>query len=123
MITSEARISPTTASRMKPLRRRSDMRREGTDPGGLGGRGQHDEQAPVVVVGGEQVGGRPGGEIALGMDLDRLLAYAHAPLQRGGDVVGLVLPPQSEDLVDRPADDLFLTESGQLARAAAEPDQ
>src|SRR5437764_12564981 len=111
----EAMASPATTSRMKTLRRRSLM---GSSSRLLGG-GEDDEQAAVVVVGREQVGRGPGGQVTLGVHLDRLVQHAHAPLQRGGDLVVAVLELQPQDLGDGAADDLLLGQAGQLGRAAA----
>ena len=50
--------------------------------------GREDEQhAAVVVVGREQVGLRLRGQVALGVDLDRLVELADAPLEHGRDGV------------------------------------
>src|SRR3954447_10446710 len=118
MTTTEAMSRPRTSSRIRPLRRRSVIR----GPTLLLGR-QDDEQAAVVVVGREEVGGRARGEGPLRVDSHRLAQHANAPLQRGGDLVAAVVELQAEHLVDRAPDDLLLLEAGELERAAAGADR
>src|SRR4051794_15441907 len=107
--------SAPTRSRMKKLRRRSVIRASGS----LLLRGQDEEQTPVVVVGGKEVGGRLRGQIALRIHLDRLAQLAHAPLQDGGDVVLAVGELQAQDVVGGPPNDLLLLEAGELERSLA----
>ena len=63
---------------------------------------EHDEDtAFLVVVRREDVGDRPGGQIALGVHLDGLALHAHLPLERGANVIVPVVEPQPEDVVHR----------------------
>src|SRR5918995_894888 len=61
MTASDAAIRPTTVSRTKMLRRRSDMRAGDS----LLRRGEHEQEPAVLIVGGEHVRDRLGGQIAL----------------------------------------------------------
>ena len=45
------------------------------------------KQAPVVVIGRKQVRRRAGGQVTLRVDRDGLGEHAHAPFERGPDVV------------------------------------
>src|SRR4051794_10553392 len=116
MATPEATRIPRTMRRIRPLRRRSFT-------GLLLGRGEDEQQAAVVVVGREEVGRRPGRDVALGVDRDRLVALADAPLQGGADGVGVALGElQAEDLAGRAADHVLLVEAGELEGAPAQAD-
>ena len=53
----------------------------------------------------------------------RLVEHAHAPLERGGDVVAALVELEVEHVVHRTADHVEVTEPGELARAAACADQ
>ena len=63
-----------------------------------------------------------GGQVALGVDLDRLALHPDLPLQRGADVVGPVLEAQAEHLARRAAHHLLGLQAGELERAAAAVD-
>src|SRR3712207_1043702 len=109
----DAKSRPATSSRTKRLRRRSVT---GSAYSGLGR--QDEQHAAVVVVRREQVGLRLGGQVALGVDLHRLVELADAPLEHGLHGVGAVAEAQAEDLARGPADDLLVPEAGELERAA-----
>src|SRR5206468_6961801 len=101
-------MSPATRSRTKPWRWRSDigLRRMLEEGRGryrlsraptrgsavvVGGREHHEHPAVIVVVGGEDVGHRPGRKVVLGVHLDRLVLDPNLPFQRGTDVVAAVV--------------------------------
>src|SRR4051812_43628498 len=119
MTTADPIRRPRTRRRTKRLRRRSVTAMPAVS---LLGRGQHEQQSAVVVVRGEQVGGRLGRQVALGVDLHGLAERAHAPLQDGADVVGAVLEHEAQHLADVAADDALVVEARQLERAAATAD-
>src|ERR1700722_11830481 len=100
--TPETAIRPATSSRMNALRRRSDidyvrMLVRGRDGRGMRGRsmvaGRENNEDPafLVVIGRKDVGHRPRGKIALGVDLDRLALHADLPFKRSPDVIGPVV--------------------------------
>ena len=89
MITSAAApAAPTTSAMIARLRC------------AVGHRGrQHEQQPAVVVVGGEDVRLRRLGPVAFGVHDHLLVEHAHAPLERGADVVVAVLELEPEHLV------------------------
>src|SRR5688572_3825252 len=56
------------------------------------------------------------------MDDHGLVQDAHPPLQRGPDVVLVLLELEAQDVLDVASDDVLVAEPGQLARAAAGAD-
>src|SRR5215211_7158136 len=86
-------------------------------------RREHEQQAPVVVVGGEDVRLRRLGAVALRVYHHLLVEHPHAPLERRADVVvaGLELEPQH--LLRGPPDHVEVAQAGELAGAPAGADQ
>src|SRR4029077_124649 len=117
MTSAESTISPSTKSSTKRFLRRFICSALGR---------QDDQQSAVVVVGGEHVGDRLGGQVALGVDGHLFAERAHAPLERGLNRVGapvavevgglaavaLLQPLQAENLLHGAADHVLVGESG-----------
>src|SRR5215217_777127 len=90
---------------------------------GWSSRGQHEEQAAVVVIGGEDVSLRSLGTVPFGVHDHRLVEDANPPLERGGDVVASLVELELEDLVHGAPDHVEVTEPGEFPRAAPGADQ
>ena len=86
-------------------------------------RGQDEQQAAVVVIGGEDVCLRRLGAVTFRVHGHGLVQNADAPLESGADVVIPVLELEPEDLVDGPPDHLEIAEAGELPSAPPGADQ
>src|SRR5579862_5470813 len=102
-----------TKTRTKLLRARSLM----ANGEGSARRGEHEQEAAVVVVGREEVRGGPRGQVRFGAQHGGLAQRAHPPLEHGRDVVLVVVETQVQGLGDRLAEHLLLVVARQLEGA------
>ena len=98
---------------MNVLRRRSVIKLKRL----LSGR-QNEQQPAVVVVCRKEIGACFCWKVALGIDLDLLVERTDTPLQDGAYGVWLGDEAEPENISDRPTDDAFIIEAGQLKGAA-----
>src|SRR4051794_39895428 len=89
-----------SASRTNTTPRIARFRRRSVKAGALL-RGQHEQQAAVIVIGGKDVCLCRLGPVALRVHDHMLVQHAYAPLESGADVVVACLELQSEDLLGR----------------------
>ena len=85
--------------------------------------GEHEQQAAVVVVGGEDVRLRRFRPVPFRVHDHRLVQHPNAPLQSSADVIVAGLELEPEHLVHGTADHVQVAEPGELAGAAAGADQ
>src|SRR5579863_1725549 len=98
-----------TKTRTKLLRARSLMPNRAESAR----RGQHEQEAAVVVVGWEEVGGGPRRQVGFGAQHGGLAERANPPLQHRRDVVLVVIEAQAQGLGNRLSENLLLVVAGQ----------